>query len=295
MLFSFRMVGAPPFSLDIPDDATVANVKSLIHSQFPYVNPSHLRLVHRSIYLPNSLLLSASNILPSDCITVLWRSLIPDPLPPFDHSLAPGIPAGASGIPAGASGIPAGASGIPAGASGIPAGAPDENLSALLSMGFDVDIAKRALDRANGKVDIAVDMLLNHPEMLQEAREPAPNSPTGRLAPENIARLERNPSMMQPFLEHVLDNASPDARQAIVESPEIFFHLLGLDPARFDLDVLRRALDGAIAQQRPGPVGRLRAEFQGLPYDIVAQVFRECGRDEGSARTKLQDLMGGAG
>jgi hypothetical protein len=241
--------------------------------------------------------------LPSDCITVLWRSLIPNPLPPFDHTLlpgipadAPGIPAGASGIPAGASGIPAGASGIPAGASGIPAGAPDKNLAPLLSMGFDVDIAKRALDRANGQVALAVDILLNHPEILQEA--PGSDPRIARMRADMFADFERNPSMLPHFLERVFRDGGPELRQAIVERPDTFFHITGLDPARFDLDAVRRAIEEASNQRPPGgggPIDRLRDEFQGLSLEIVTQVFRECGRDEGRARAKLQDFMGGAG
>jgi hypothetical protein len=281
MLFSFRFVAGQTFSLDIPDDVTITDVKSLIHSQFPWTDPRFLRLVHHSTNLENSLLLSAAGISPSDCIAVIWRSLIPNPLPAFDASLGPGIPGDAV----------------------------DDGLSKLLAMGFEAGLAKRALDRANGKVEAAIATLLNHPEMLNEPPmvDFLGQFRVHRLPPDQIARLEQRPELLPGLLVGLIESNAPQAIRAIAEHTPEFLRVIGLNPARFNIEAVRNAIVAAQSPRRlpqmgpgglqdvVGPIMRLHQAFSGLELEVVMDVFHSVGEDERRAWEQLREIAGTGG
>jgi hypothetical protein len=141
MSWSCSFVNGNVFTLDLPGEQTIADAKRLIHQQFPEVDLQVLKLIFRSRILPDTLPLSEVGLFKGDVIIVQPRSMIPRTLPPFDPN-PPVIQ-------------------IPPEILKAPV-SPD--VEKLMAMGFPEAECIAALERCNGRVERAVERLLNPPE-----------------------------------------------------------------------------------------------------------------------------------
>jgi hypothetical protein len=148
MPFSFLFVRGSPFTLELPDEETVGTAKRLIHSQYPTVIPDTLKLIFRSQILTDDQTFSSLNLSATDVILVQPRSMVPQSLPPFDPNPPP---------------------------ISLPTDTPpvlSPEVEQLMQMGFEKDDCVAALERARGKVERAIEYLLQGMSGPQPEPEP---------------------------------------------------------------------------------------------------------------------------
>jgi hypothetical protein len=151
MSFNFAFVRGNSFSLTLPDHETIATAKRLIHTQYPTVLPETVRLIHRARILGDDLTFSSLGLGATDVIIVQPRSMLPQTLPPFDPN-PPEIS-------------------LPSQTTSAPSAKIAPEIEEMMQMGFGRAACEAALKRARGRVDRAVEYLLNPPA------EPQPEPP----------------------------------------------------------------------------------------------------------------------
>jgi hypothetical protein len=130
MQYNFRFVSGRTFTLTIDPSATIIDVKLLLQEQFSEVDPTTVKLVHRSTILPNTATLSSTGVTSADFIVVQHRSFcraraaVAEPITPGAPKLS------------------------------------DATVQELLNMGFPLEKARAALTSTRGNLSAAVDLLL---------------------------------------------------------------------------------------------------------------------------------------
>jgi hypothetical protein len=168
MSVNFAIVRGNSFTLDLPGDETIASAKHLIHAQYPAVLPETVKLIFRAQILGDDVTFSSLGLAATDVILVQPRSMLPKTLPPFDPN-PPDITTVTDSPPARA--------------------APE--IEQMMQMGFERPACEAALKRARGRVDRAIEYLLNPPPEPEPepVRQPDYAGVLQGLNPEAIGRL----------------------------------------------------------------------------------------------------------
>jgi hypothetical protein len=279
MLYNFRFVSGRVFTLDLPDGSTIADVKLLIQQQFPEVDPCVVKLVHRSSVLANSAVLKGSSITAADYIVVQPLSF---------RARAPGDDA--ADLPIGAPLVPA---------------APDPSVEALVGMGFDAEQSRRALAAKRGNAQKAVDLLLSGrpiPDAKPQRRGGGGEKdrlPSGM--PRSWARrLATDPEYFEQLVASLIQDAPEQRAAAFRDDPAMVLRDAGLDPARFDVDGVKRRVAhlrgrAAVAPQFDGiveKIARLQQEFPTFGIEMLIEIVQSLSGDEAAAREQLRQMMG---
>jgi hypothetical protein len=281
--YSFRFVSVRVFTLDLADEATVIDAKLHIQEQFPEVDPTATILVHRASILDDKAALSSTNVTAADYIVV-------QPLSFRRRAAALDIVDLPIGCP-------------------LVAPPPDPAVDTLVRMGFDADQSRRALAAEGGDVQRAVDLLLIGKPIRDTPSPPARQSrdqddverlPSGM--PVSWAReLAANPDFFESLVAQLIQNSPENVAAGFRENPAMIIRDAGLDPARFDVEGVRRRvahLRGAPAvPPEPGVqidvILRLQQEFPTFQIGMLLEVLGSFGLDEAAAKEHLRQMMQG--
>jgi hypothetical protein len=260
MQYHFRFVSGRHFTLEASPSSTIISVKHLIHNQFPEVDSSTVKLVHRSQVLPDSALLSSTGVTSADFIVVQHRSFRMRPTGFPSCPIAPGLPVHA-----------------------------ESSLQELLNMGFTLSRARIALTSTHGNVPRAVDLLV---------REASIDLLPSGMPRKWAERIAREPNYLENLIRQLITEGNEVTAERFRNDPAAFVRDAGLNPADFDIEGIRQRVAGLRGTAiNPSPaigtelVTRLAEEFPGFGTSIIIDILLSAEINEDAARAQLKKMM----
>jgi hypothetical protein len=293
MPFNFRIVGDKVFTLDVPPESTIGEVKQQIVKYFPNFKLEFQKLIHHSRLLNDSESLKDANVAPSEYIVVQPASRRRQNRLPWASDLAAPIPGGKPPPERPPPRI------LPILATAPLVAPTPENVARiqpLLDMGFTRIDTETAVFRAFGNIERAADMLLSGG--VEAIADPANR---------HSALLRRDSGTLEFVVRDVMQHLSAELREALANDPAMLLRELELDPSAFDCDSVRQRVQQAPqrdemherlqqyrvrADARDQIIGRLMGTAGALGREVVVAVLDQANGNEENAATILEQLLG---
>jgi hypothetical protein len=172
-------------------------------------------------------------------------------------------------------------------------------------MGFGAEQSRRALAAKRGNAQKAVDLLLSGRPIPDAKPQRRSGSGDEDTLPSGMPRawahrLATEPEYFEQLVRRLI-LCSPEQHAAVLcDDPAKVLRDAGLDPARFDVDGVKRRVAHLRGMAGVGPlfdgpvekIRRLRHEFPAFGIDILVEILQNLRGDETAAREQLRQMMG---